>query len=63
MEYAERGFSAAELREAREVFLTSASSYVRPVTVLDGAPVGDGTPGPVTRRLFGLLLAALRGNR
>jgi D-alanine transaminase len=60
-QYAERGFSVAELRAAREVFLTSASSYVRPVVAIDGAPIGDGTPGPVTRRLYLLLLTALRG--
>jgi D-alanine transaminase len=61
--YAERGFSRADLRAAQEVFLTSASSYVRPVVAVDGAPIGDGTPGPVTRRLYLLLLSALRGAR
>ena len=50
----ERAFSEAELRQAREMFVTSATSFVKPVTALDGAPVGDGEVGPVTRRLFDL---------
>ena len=48
----ERAVSEAELRHAREVFITSATSFVKPITALDGAPVGDGQAGPVTRRLF-----------
>lgn len=48
----ERAFSKQELLEAREVFLTSATSFVKPVLKVDGAPVGDGVPGPVTRSLF-----------
>jgi len=50
----ERAFSAAELRQAREAFITSATNFVKPVTSVDGAPIGDGTVGPVTRRLFDL---------
>lgn len=50
----ERGLSEAELRAAREVFVTSATSYVKPIVRLDSAEVGDGTVGPVTRRLFDL---------
>ena len=57
----ERAFSEAELRGAREMFLTSASSFVRPLTRLDGAPVGDGTVGPVTRRLFEAFARHARG--
>ncbi len=52
---AERACSVAELASAREVFLTSATSFVRPITRLDGRAVADGAVGPVTRRLFGLL--------
>ncbi len=50
----ERAVSQADLRAAREIFVTSATSFVKPITRLDGAPVGDGTVGPVTRRLFAL---------
>jgi D-alanine transaminase len=59
--FEERGFSLAELRAAREAFLTSATSFVRPVLRLDGAPIGDGEVGPVTRRLFALFAAHVGG--
>ncbi|WP_072572442.1 aminotransferase class IV [Granulibacter bethesdensis] len=53
------GFSVREepialdaLKTAREIFLTSATSFVKPVLRLDGLAVGDGTPGPVARHLL-----------
>ena len=52
--FAERGFSLAELRAAPEAFLTSATSFVRPLLRLDGAPIGNGAVGPVTRQVFSL---------
>ncbi|MCW8307975.1 D-amino-acid transaminase [Acidiphilium sp. PA] len=52
--FEERGLTEAEFRAAREVFLTSATSYVKPIVRVDGVAVGDGAPGPITRRLFGL---------
>jgi len=58
----ERAFSAAELRAAREAFITSATSFVRPVVQIDGGQVGDGTPGPVSRRLFALFARHVRGD-
>lgn len=42
----------AQLREADEVFITSTAGGIMPVTRLNGAPIGDGQPGPMTRRLF-----------
>ena len=48
----QRAFSLTELRAAREVFLTSATSFVKAVTAVDGVLVGAGAPGPVTRALF-----------
>lgn len=39
------------LRGADEVFITSTAGGIMPVKTLDGRPVGDGMPGPVTRRL------------
>ncbi|MDQ0322118.1 D-alanine transaminase [Pararhizobium capsulatum DSM 1112] len=47
----ERLFTVAEAHEAREAFLTSASSLVTPVIKIADRVVGDGTPGPITRRL------------
>lgn len=47
----ERDITQAELREAEEVWLTSSTREIMPVTRLDGQPVGDGRPGPLWRRL------------
>lgn len=39
------------LRDADEVFISSSIRELLPVVFIDGRPVGDGRPGPVTRRL------------
>jgi D-alanine transaminase len=59
----ERAFSLHELRGAREIFITAATTFVKPITRLDGAPVGDGEPGPVARRLFALMAEHVTGRR
>jgi branched-chain amino acid aminotransferase len=41
----------AELRQADEIFISSTAGGVMPVTRLDSAPIGDGSPGPLTQRL------------
>ena len=41
----------ADLETADEMFITSTTRGVLPVTRLDGQPVGAGRPGPVTRTL------------
>jgi D-alanine transaminase len=58
----ERDYSVDETRNAREAFITSATSFVKPMVKLDGKPVGDGTPGPVTRKLFELFARHVKGN-
>jgi D-alanine transaminase len=57
----ETAFSLEELRRAREVFLTSATSFVRPVIRMDGTPVEDGKVGPITRRLFAAFARHVQG--
>jgi len=47
----ERPFTVAEALDAAEAFVTAASAFVTPVVEIDGRPLGDGRPGPVTRRL------------
>lgn len=54
----EREIPVEELAGAREAFITSATSFVMPVTQIDGKPVGDGKPGPVTRRMRELYIDA-----
>lgn len=48
---AARAVTAAMLRGADEIFLTSTAGGIMPVTRIDGDPVGDGRPGPHTGRL------------
>jgi D-alanine transaminase len=59
----QRAFSLLELRGAREIFITAATTFVKPITRLDGAPVGDGAPGPVAERLFALMSEHVTGRR
>jgi D-alanine transaminase len=40
------------LEAAEELFLSGTTTEVMPITVVDGRPVGDGVPGPITRRLL-----------
>lgn len=49
--FEERPFTLAEAKAAREAFLTSSSGHVLPITRIDDQPIGDGKPGPVTKRL------------
>jgi branched-chain amino acid aminotransferase len=42
---------ADDLYRAAELFLTSTAGGVMPVSTLDGQPVGDGQPGPVTLKV------------
>jgi len=59
--FQERAFSVRDLRLAREVFVTSATSFVKPVVAMDGQAIGDGTAGPVSARLFGLIARHIQG--
>lgn len=47
----ERRFTVAEAMAAREAMLTSASTFVLPIVTIDRQSIGDGKPGPITRRL------------
>ena len=40
-----------DLRAADEVFMTSTLMDIAPISRLDGQPIGEGRPGPVTREL------------
>lgn len=54
-------FTLEEARTAQEAFLTGATSFVKPVVAIDGAPVGDGAVGSVTRRLFAVFARHVQG--
>ena len=40
-----------DLPRATEAFIAGTTTEVMPLVRIDGSPLGDGTPGPVTRRL------------
>ncbi len=50
----ERKFTVAEALAAREAFISSATGAAVPVVVIDGQKIGDGAPGPLTRRIHKL---------
>ncbi len=53
----ERAFTVAEALAADECFMTSATSFVLPVTAIDGARVSGGAPGPYTSAIRDAYLA------
>lgn len=62
----ERAFTLAEAQAAAEAFLTSTTAPCLGITAIDGHAIGNGTPGPVTRRLGALMwdeIAAQTGYR
>lgn len=59
--FEEREFSLQEVKDAKEAFLTSATSFVKPIVAVDGAPVNDGKVGPVVRRLFDIFARHVTG--
>jgi branched-chain amino acid aminotransferase len=44
-------YSLTQLYSAGELFVTGTMGGLTPVLTLDGRPIGDGNPGPVTRQL------------
>ena len=56
----ERLFSLEEAMNAEEAFITGASTYVLPVTSIDGKDIGDGQPGPATLALRQIYLRHAR---
>ena len=60
MKVEERAFTIEEAQAADEAFITSASTFVMPVVEVDGTSLGDGTAGPVARRLREIYLEESR---
>ncbi len=50
----EQPVSIDALLSAEEIWMTSSTKEVLPITRLDGQPVGNGKPGPMHARLFAL---------
>ena len=49
--FAERPFTVAEAKAAREAFLTSTTADLTPVVAIDGQPVANGVPGLLSQKL------------
>ena len=47
----ERPFSVAEAKDAAEALLTSSTNFVVPIVRIDDAPIGNGEPGPLAKKL------------
>jgi D-alanine transaminase len=52
MPYVVREISEAELRAADELWMTSSTKEVLPITTLDGKAVGSGRPGPAAQQMY-----------
>ncbi|MCI0356601.1 MAG: aminotransferase class IV, partial [Acidobacteria bacterium] len=50
--HTERGLTLAELKHAQEIWITSSTREIYPVTRLDGLAVGGGQPGSLWRQMF-----------
>ncbi len=55
----ERLLSRYDLQHVDELFLSSSTREVQPIVALDGRPVGDGQPGPLTLRIAAGLRARI----
>jgi branched-chain amino acid aminotransferase len=51
MDVEERDIPVEELRAAQEIFISSTTKQVLPVTRINGEPIGTGTAGPVAVQL------------
>ena len=49
--FEERPFSVEEAYASREAFVSSASTFVMPVTRIDDRTIGDGKPGALSGKL------------
>ncbi|MFW5833335.1 MAG: aminotransferase class IV [Pseudomonadota bacterium] len=58
----EKNFSLVETYDADEAFITGTFGAQTPVARIDGRPIGDGGPGPITRRIRELYKALVRAD-
>jgi branched-chain amino acid aminotransferase len=63
MRSTEEAIPPERLERADEIFLSGTTIRVAPVVAVDGRRVGDGAPGPVSRRLLAEYLAAVEEER
>ena len=61
LEVLERSIDRSELYIADEIFMTGTAAHVTPVVEVDRLPIGDGTPGPISRQLQRRYFDAITG--
>jgi len=61
VETVERDIDRSELYTAEECFMTGTAAHLTPVVEFDHRPIGDGKPGPLTRRLSKLYFDIIKG--
>jgi len=57
----EKPITREEVYTADEVFLVGTAAEITPVVEVDGRPIGDGRPGPTTKKLAELYAKVVRG--
>jgi branched-chain amino acid aminotransferase len=57
-----RPMTLADVQSADEVFFSGTAVEVTPIKEVDGIVIGDGAPGPITRRIQETFFAAVHGN-
>jgi len=50
--FSERAFSLEEAKSAKEAFISSTTSFVKPVLKIDNKTIGDGRVGPLSAKLL-----------
>jgi branched-chain amino acid aminotransferase len=56
-----RPISIADVREADELFFSGTAVEVTPIKSVDDRTLGDGSPGPITRRIQSAYFDAVHG--
>lgn len=55
----ERPFTAQEIREASETFISASTAHMVPIVKVDDHSIGSGKPGPVFQKIFGLYVDSI----
>ena len=63
LEVQEVRFTRDELYIADEAFFTGTAAEITPISEVDRRPIGDGSPGPITKRLQSEFFAVVRGEK
>jgi branched-chain amino acid aminotransferase len=61
VEVTERDIALGELLTADEAFFTGTAAEITPIVEVDGIKIGNGRPGPLTRKLQSLYEDIVRG--